>query len=85
MGNTAIETTLKASITLMKEGNINERKSLILKKAYSKPNNYYGCTGDGKYDCYGSENSACAFLCLFSHIRMENESWTKVHIIILSK
>ena len=64
VGNTAMETTLKASITLMKEGNIHEGKSLILKEAQSKLN--YGRTGDGKYDCYGSENSA--FLCLFSHI-----------------
>ena len=50
--------------SINEEGNINEGKSLILKEAHSKLN--YGCTGDGKFNCYGSENSV--FSCLFSHI-----------------
>ena len=64
VGNTEIESALKACIALMNKRNINEGKSLILKEAHSKLN--YACTGDGKFDCYGSENSA--FLCLLSHI-----------------
>jgi len=64
VGNTEIEAALKACIALMNKGNINEGKSLILKEAHSKLS--YAHTGDGKFDCYGSENSA--FLCLFSHI-----------------
>ena len=53
---TPIETALKISIALMKKGNINEGKSLISKETHSKLN--YGCTGDGKFNCYSSENSA---------------------------
>ena len=64
VGNTEIENALKACITLMKKGNINEGKALILKMAHTKLN--YGRTGNGKFDCYGNENST--FLCLFSHI-----------------
>ena len=64
VGNTEIENALKACITLMKKGSINEGKSLILKMAHTKLN--YGRTGNKKLDCYGNEYSA--FLCLFSHI-----------------
>ena len=61
---TSIETALKTYIALMKKGNINEGKSLILKEVHSKLN--YSRTGNGKFNCYGSENSV--FSCLFSHI-----------------
>ena len=64
VGSTAIETALKASIALMKKGNINEGKSLILKEAYARLN--YGRSCDRKLNCYGSENGA--FLCIFSHV-----------------
>jgi len=36
VGNTKIETALKACMALMNKGNINEGKSLILKEAHSK-------------------------------------------------
>lgn len=64
LGSTDIENALKAAILLMQKGNIKEGKSLILKAAHFKLN--FQCTPDGKYDCYGSEDSH--FLRLLSHI-----------------
>ena len=57
-------------MALMNKDNINEGKSLILKEAYSKLN--YGCTGDGKFDCYDSENSA--FLCIFRKCKLKKSA-----------
>ena len=48
----------------MKQGNISEGRSLILKDAHSELN--YGHSGNGKFNYYSSENNA--LLCLFSHV-----------------
>jgi len=64
LGSSDVEVTLKATISLMNKSNITEGKSLMLQKAHERLN--FSRDKSGKYNCYGTEESA--FLCLFAPI-----------------
>lgn len=63
LGNSDMENSLKARLSLMKKSSIHEGKSLILKTAHTNLNFIWA--DNGKLNCYETEEST--FLCLFSH------------------
>ena len=62
-GDSEVENSLKAAITLMDQGKLCEGKTLFLHMAQR----YLNLSRTNmKYDCFGGENNKC--LCLFTHV-----------------